>query len=36
MVQELMNAYTNNTSLLIMSVITFAIGYVRERKCNIQ
>lgn len=28
MVQELMNAYTNNTSLLIMSAITFAIGYI--------
>ena len=28
MVQELMNAYTNNTTLLIMSAITFAIGYI--------
>jgi hypothetical protein len=28
MVQELMNAYTNNMLLLIISAITFAIGYI--------
>ena len=28
MVQELMNAYTNNTTLIIISAITFVIGYI--------